>query len=181
MEFYPSQTDEAVEQRFRIARRFEAQVCFWVQDHRFRAVLGEGKIRARGAETEASKRGERPDHPDLWLPDLRLAIEVKGRNLWFKYYRDFPKDPVYICSENSFEKMQASGIPRAALVIVSMPTKHMLAIPWRPKLWWPEPTTQRDGYTYNVMVANLDQLRPMSRLLEFLRKKEAYLTRKESI
>jgi hypothetical protein len=174
MDYYPSQSDEAVERRLRIARRFERQVCFWAQDHYFNAELGESsRIRARGAEAEASKRGERPDHPDVWLLDLRLAIEVKGRNLRFKFCSDFPKDTVYICSENSFEKMRASGIPRVALVIVSMSTKHMLAVPWRPKLWWKEKTrVKRDGFTYNVMVANRDQLRSMSRLLEFLRRQD---------
>jgi hypothetical protein len=126
-------------------------------------------IRARGAEAEANKRGARPDHPDLWLPKLRVAVEVKGRNLYFKYCEDFPKDTVYVCSERGLKKMQESGIPRIALVIISIPTKHMLAIPWQPELWWVEQTKQRDGFCFNVMVAGRDQLRSMSWLLHTLR------------
>jgi hypothetical protein len=167
---HASRTDEAVEQAFREARRYEAQVSFWVQDHGYRAELEEFRIRSRGTEAEANKRGARPDRPDVWLPDLKRAIEVKGRNLWFKYCKDFPKESVFICSERALEKMQASGIPRIALVIVSKRTLHMLAIPWDPELWWPEPTTQRDGFTFPVMVAGLDQLRSMSWLLQVLRR-----------
>lgn len=74
------------------------------------------------------------DHSESW--DLELVIgcaywkvEVKSINLSFTGVKDYPKEPVLVCSQNNFLKKSSDGTVPRPFFLVSRLTGNIVVVP----------------------------------------------------
>ena len=96
-------------------------------------------------------------------------VEVKGRNLTFTSPEDYPYPTAYLMSVKRWDRRQVKPV---AIVLVSLPTLHALAVSTKTEEHWKSVSVYdtRRGYTTDQYEVAKEFTRPLDDLVDWFRR-----------
>lgn len=156
-------SDEEFKRRLDQGHPWQEYVALFLRLHRIEAEAGAYRFRAHVDEV-----GEYSAHEhDIWLPKLRLHLDVKTRREAWHGMHDYPYPDVFVDTASSWKAKRDKPF---AYVIVSRPTGAMLVVPADSAPRW-RASKKRDhqrGISDYFLSASLQDVRDMAWLVRGL-------------